>query len=623
MPNIFVSTSDSQLIQEGELPSPVVLNRPYGALLNNELNLDTAIQYVSRSLALSPTENTVFLSHCDGLGQDVVSGTEPTIVGDTSDVFVYDGFFKGSAVVNGPTENLLNTSDSSLVTLNGWTVTGTSGVGAIQRLSADGLTFDNSSSLSVTPGNIVLTSYSFPLTTGPISQSLLLTTLDNLYRLGIVVTWGIQCFKANGSSSGSIVSEADLQKFSGVLKNENAVLPASTTTAKFVVTINYSNSSAKGAFTLKNAMVEASSISHTHTSGVRAKTSVSYPTLVDMSQDVSVIFWAKFTSTSIASQITNIGPAFLKSDAYSLGALHKKISGSAFTLNLQKYEYATTTPTDGTAFTLDSSNLDTYLPCMYRIHNGLCEFVIADTEYALHKSSVSTSDVTGILDLIVGDSLDGRTEPCNFPITEIRVDNEYLQDYEFLVLALARHPFVDSVNSGGSPYTEPNLNILLNPSGQLNLKYWSSYPSSGFTAFNADSVLGSGFNYSGTADATYYVTNRSFAVVALESVTFRSRIGASTEATGQYGVGFLFLDSEGAQISVANSRVAARFGADFDYYSVTVQAPSNAVSAIPYLFLDSGASASWIKWTRNKVEKSTVGTTYTDDSTPAIAVYSD
>lgn len=622
-------------INHGEQTTTSVLNRQLLACMDADARLEESVQYIARSMSLAVTEYTRFLCHCDGEGVDVIGTVRPTLSAMPEDTFKDDGMFYGSAFVQSGCKNLLGdvpNFDSSLRTLNGWVNRSPGAANTNVMVNRRGITITNSAvHADITPGTAMFTTPDVPVKQGRVSFGIEMSTQDNLAYNNIVA--GITATFKNAASKAVNVRtvSTNTNKYRGMLVTEGFTVPTDAVTVVFTVYVDYATKTSKGAVTFKNLMLEQGDLLHTWTSGTRGATSATYEHVVNTAaESFSVLCWNKFNINSAKNHVGPVGPIFLvdSTNTLNIGAVHDAADGGTYRMRLRVIKDGVVTY--GEYITVPQNCFGVYIPAMVRLtklgSSIRVEYVTVDLGLNVYRSTVELPEfaLPQLMDIRLG--TDGRTtDYYNSPITEVRYDDEWLNDFEFSVIALSRHPFsigdrqfitMDDLRT----YLDGiGINLVKNPDGRLGLYHWRGVPNGNFINIVSDATIGSGFLWNGSATKDAYIESEPIRVVSSNPYVFRAELSSDASAVGSFGIALRFFKSDDTQTGNTEYSICMN-GFGPEYYSIIASAPANASYAKVCMYVMSGFKATRATWSRIKFELGSDPTMFTDDSSPKHAL---
>ena len=736
-------------INNGEYPTPEVLNRPAIGLINNDLILEAASMMLARSGgAQLVTSNTKFLCHFDGSTKDVIGGViaSEEVSGSVSGL-VTDDIFDGAFVAQDASYNLVADNaaiDSSLKTLNGWTLSGTKVSSVTVSSSFTGLTIDNEALKTVyplysdvyAPGDIVLTSQKYSIVgQSSTSASIRLSTKSNLDFLGVSVNFKIKFYTDTEYLSYADASISS-NGFDGLIKLEDVTTPETATKAECVITINYNHLQASdypsvACINLKDFMHCTGIISHTYAQASSDATTLTFENIINGSEDFSIFAWAYFGGNQINNYNLNYGPLFISgtpttgtrsytvttpavvgdtvtieavefscvasgatgaqfnvgvdnnetaanikaaleintsiADDYTITinnnviTLTEKISGTYHTpaeatctgtLVIFNGTAATSSPNTvgirhlvadkgtgkftasvsetviGSKLTIPESDYNTYRPIMLRKKTtnnvATVDLLILCSDLTLLKSTITDIILnSSYYSIVVGKDPNDTITPSYFNggISELRYDAEWLNDAQFTMMALNELPFSLGYESEDLSWFKPNVNLIKNPDGKLGKNFWSDTPEN-FTALVEDVNVGSGFYWHNTSVTTADI--KSVPVLLGENIplTYSAKVKTNADTTGIVGIKLNFYSDVAGTTYIGYASSQAAIGGQETTYTVKATTPTGTQSVRAIMYVASSTSSS-ITWTKLKLERDSVATKFTDDYTPAYAVYAE
>lgn len=736
-------------INNGEYPTPEVLNRPAIGLINNDLILEAASMMLARSGgAQLVTGNTKFLCHFDGTTRDVIGGVVSSgeVSGPVTGITA-DDIFDGAFVAQDASYNLVADNaaiDSSLKTLNGWTLSGTKVSSVTVSSSFNGLTIDNEALKTVyplysdvyAPGDIILTSQKYSVAgQSTTSASIRLSTKSNLEFLGVSVNFRIKFYTDTEYLSYADTS-LSTNSFDGMLKLENVVTPETATKAECVITISYSHLQSSdypsvANISLKDFMHCTGIICRTYAQGSSDAASLTFENVINGSDDFSIFTWAYFNGNQINNYNLNYGPLFVVgtpttgsrsytvstpavvgdtvtienidfvcvesgatgaqfnvgvdnnetaanikaaleinasiADDYTVTVdnnvitLTEKVSGTYHTpeeatytgtLVISNGTAATSSPNTvgirhlvedkgtgrftpsvsetiiGSKIVLPEIDYNTYRPVMLRkrtVNNlAIIDLLVLCSDLSLLKATLTDVVLnSSYYSIVVGKDPNETITPSYFNggISELRYDAEWLNDAQFTMMALNELPFSLGYEAEDLSWFKPNVNLIKNPDGKLGKNFWSDLPEN-FTSVVEDSEIGSGFSWHNASVTTADI--KSIPVLLGENVqlTYSAKVKTNADTTGIVGIKLNFYSDVAGTTYIGYASSQAAIGGQETTYTVKATTPTGTQSVRAIMYVASSTSSS-ITWTKLKLERDSVATKFTDEYTPAYAVYAE
>ena len=292
-----------------------------------------------------------------------------------------------------------------------------------------------------------------------------------------------------------------------------------------------------------------------------------------------------------------------------------------------KFTVAESTSVYGTKLTIPEADYNKYLPVMLRrktVNNlAIVDILVLCSDGTLLKANLGNITLnSSYYSIIVGKDPNETITPSYFNggITELRYDEEWLNDAQFTMMALNEQPFNTGYESVDLAWYKPNANLIKNPEGKLGLNFWEDAPTN-FDAIVEDVDIGSGFKWFDTSAATSDVKSAPVTASAGTPFTLSSTITASADATGQVGIKLSFYSDLAGTTYIGCASAQAGVGSTSDCV-VKAVTPSEVRSVRAIMYIAS-ATATSVKWSKLKLEKGSTSTKFTDDYTPAYAVYAE
>lgn len=639
------ATYNAIAIQEGQYPTPEVLNRPSLGLLNNDLILEQAINMVSRSGgSYLITDNTKFLSHFNDTTKDSIGGimVEDEALGTVPTTLIKDNVFEGAFFGQDSSKNLLSNNASiasSLATLDGWTISSTNNkINTVTVLATSaGLTLDNSALLDsyplgnavYAPGSISCTSQKYSIEAASASSiTVQMSTTDNLAYRDIVVDINVLFYDGADALLDTGTVSLSPVTYNGLITLEGITVPVGATQAAAEIVVNYNALQAStypsvATITFKNFMHSSTSTKKAYVATTLGAAYLEYKEVINAASDFSVFCWANVSKIQLDTYSKNFGPLFLvASDGYGSGSIgFRHLSSDAGIYSF----LASSTATAGSKFTVSVNDLGTYRPILIRkrVVNSAVEVqaLMLGVDGALYKSTLTPSDFLATkMNIVIGKDPDqSGLSYFNGGVTELRYDAEWLNDAQFTVLALNTRPFRVGNESADDTWTKPNPNLIKNPEGKLGTYYWANTPAE-FDSLVEDPEFGCGFTWTSGSSTTYDITSTKIPIAGGLPIVFSGTIEAAADSTGTIGLKVSYYNSE--NVYLGYSSVAAYAGGEAQRYTIKATTPSTTAYAHAIIWL-AGATSSRVVWTKLKLEQSTYPTIFTDDFTPAYAVYAE
>lgn len=647
VPVIAETNYDDIKILEGEGAHTDNFNRSVVDSINRDHALESALTYLARSSSLFVTANSRFLSHCEGQGIDVIKFIAPQLTTEPKDIFLPDGTFIGAAWPQRAVVNLMSNgnSDSTLTTTSGWKITNPSDIGATIISSTE--TFTTVSTLNasdaIKPGEVVLESAIIPLTgvdasyMNKVSGGLTVVTDSNMVTTATEVIYLFNLLNSSGAIIGTHTETLVRAEYNGVLGVENIDVPAAATHFQIQIVIKFNEDYSRAAFTFSNVMVQAGGLLGPYTQTQRNQCTCEYSRVLDPGLygdgHASVMCWSIFKEYSLATHAGPIGPVFMRFGATTIGGVHRANDGT--NLKFQLYINESGTVTYGPAFTVPQKYLGEYLLSTIRIRPNeedtakyIVEFsMIAGPETFKSQSIINANLIAGKGDIILGTDYKA-TDFFNGPVTEVRYDAEWVNDSELYIIALAKKPYsfkksndlgaADAGESVLDTLDKVGVNLILNPTGRLAFVGWSGYPATQFTVSHNDVYAGNCFMWVGNATSAYNIVSDMVPVKASTLYTLRAVMFTEQGSSGDAGVGIIWYDKDGEEISQAKINVTHIYQPK--YSTVSSVAPANAVYASAFMYVTNTLRTTKMTWSRIKFEMGDA-TQFTDDSGAGYALY--
>lgn len=636
---------DATKVIAGEGATTENFNRTLISSINADAALESALTYLARSSSLYTTNNTKFLSHCEGKGIDVINAVAPILTTQPEDVFLPDNTFIGAAWPQRAVTNMMSygSTDSSMKTQTGWSITIPEGTGvSIISTSDDYTQVSNLNKADdIIPGDVVLSTAVVPITDAgaeslnKISGGFTFITTYNMMSTGTELIYTFDML----NDSGAVVKTQDVSlirgEYNGVVGLENIDIPQGATKFQIYIRIKFKNSDSRASFTLKNVMVQTGGILSPYTAVQRQQCTVRYNNISNPDNgDITAMCWCTFKPYTLATHAGPIGPLFVAMPDIKIGGVHRAKDGYTLTLCLYishtdggEVEY-------GPEFTIPDEYQDNYLLSAVRIRpseetagKSIVEFAVCAGPTIYKSELLIDSTLIKQGDFILGTDF-GATDFFNGPVTEVRYDTEWINDTELYIISLAKKAFSfkksndlgasDAGDSIQDTLDKVGVNLILNPTGRLAFIGWNNYPENYFSVIHNDAYAGNAFLWVGNADNDYQIISNQMNVKASNVYTMRAVMYSDQNSAGEAGIGVTWYTQEGTEIST--SKINMTHIAPPKYYSLSVVAPSNAVSASVFMYVTKTLETTRLTWSRLKFEMGDA-TQFTDDSGAGYALY--
>lgn len=676
-------------IVDGMEAKPSVFNTSIMDAINRDISLENALTYLARCAALYTTNNTTFLSHCEGDGIDVVGFKPPYMKGSqASDIFVKDSTFLGAAYPQGRVENMIRPEQYSAVDStyphvdgHGWSYTLSDNWELEKNIIAKVDTLDNKLFTLVTtrgitapqilPGFITFKTNKLSLSAGGgtytpsvFSAGIKVKTSDNMVEKATAVEFRLTMLPSAGTdtppSDDCIIIKKieNLASFDGVIKMENITVPEgirTQTAPVFIAEITFSflDSGSEASFQVSQLMVQEGGVLSPWVVDSRDVTYCEYQKVLDISDNksASVIFWCKTQDFVLRkmSSTESITPLFVSfNDNVSFGGIHLGDDGENLVMRLAINNNGEMSYSPS-YITVPSSYINKYILCCIRMTPKddtyyTVEFAVAveDKVYPVSmdiERSVIEQNVKGTLVVGCDKPLDATFEQHCISyegyVTEIRIDNEWVNDMELYLMNLGHKPFSYKQSTDSQITTEEKttteiidsagINLIQNPTGRYALICWNGFEDvSGFTVMHNNVNLGNCFYYTGTAASNVIVYSDIIPVTPNSIYSLRGVMLATPGGTGEIGIGLRWLkDGEvfnPAASMVNDTQLLTTFTGKATYYSTQKASLTDTRYAVVYMFVKAGSSTAGIGWAKMKLEKGQP-TFFTDDSGANYGVY--
>lgn len=642
-PVITATDYDKIKIKSGEAATTENFNRSVVDSINRDIKMEAAMTYMARSSSLFTTNNTRFLSHCEGQGIDVIGLQAPELTTKPEDVFLDDSTFIGAAWPQRAATNMMSygSADSALKTLTGWTVNVTDGLKANVTAAAE--TYLQVSTMDIyddiVPGDVTITSPVIPLTgienaLNKVSGGFTLTTSSNMVSTATEVQYR---FKILASDQVTQVASHDTSiikgSYDGVVGIENIDVPSSGKYFQVQMTVRFKNSDSRALFTFKNVMVQAGGILSPYTTTTRQQCTCEYKNIIQPSLgNISLLNWSIYKPYSLATHAGPIGPAFISMGNVKIGGVHRSKDGTNLVFSLYIYDDGNVTYSD--EFTVPNQYLGEYLLNCLRIRpqeenpeKSIVEYaIIAGPEIYSAQLLIDTSKVTKG-DIILGtDRI--NADYFNGPVTEVRYDQEWINDIELYIISLAKKAFsfkksndlgaADAGESVQDVLDKVGVNLILNPTARLAYIGWNDYNKEFFSPVHNDTYAGNCFLWVGTPAEESRVYSDTIGIKPSQLYTFRAVMYSQEGSSGEAGIGITWYNTEGAEISTTKTNITHVYQPK--YVSTAAVAPADAVSAKVFMYAMPNLNTLRLTWSKLKFEMGDA-TLFSDDSGAGYALY--
>lgn len=677
-------------ILDGAEAKPDTFNISIMDSINRDISLENALTYMARCASFYTSNNTKFLSHCEGSGTDIVSYKNPQLIGTVlaSDLFVEDPVFLGAAYPQGHVENIIRSTsvvDSRLPRKNtgGWHMNiPEEDIGkyvSIAEYIDDGditntylkVSTSDVSTPTVTPITVTLTSDKVPLSNmqgiipSQISTGIHIKTNDNMYVGNFSVKYTINLYASpqatspvqDGTRTVILSNKSSYNNTIDIIGYDMPEEMRATNNPYFnvEVEVKFESESKTASVQLSRIMVQEGGALSPYTRNVREETYCQYNNVIPGDVDeYTVLYWSMFKRYSTLIMSTDeIGPVFLHFNNATLGCVHRRdVIGGSFNLclalnNNGEISYSPIIDLPETCY-------DSYILSAIRVrkindltHDYEAELAItlADKVYTT-KILIPTNTFIGNGNIVLGTDkpLDTMFETYagffNGPITEVRYDEEWLNDLELYILNLAKKPFSYKQSTDSQITTEEKtptevidsagINLLQNPTGRFGLLNWNNSDresAPGFTVSHYDAALGNCFKYaSGASPVASNIIVYSDPITVLPNTLYslRSVMMLSQDAEGDVGIAVRWLP-EGTDFNLSSDMsddviIKAHYTAKPTYYAAQRVSPDTAAKAVVYMFALAGAKNVSMGWSKIKLEQGQP-TFFTDDSGANYGVY--
>ena len=630
-------------IHEGEGAHTDNFNRSVVDSINRDTALESALTYLARSSSLFVTANTRFISHCEGQGVDLIKSVAPVLTTSAEDMFLADNTFIGAAWPQRAATNMMMYGEinSKLTSRMGWTVNNPAEIGATIISSQDGYTVVSTlhNTNDITPGDITFTSLIIPITVdgtntlNKISAGLTMITNNNMQSTNTEFTFTFRMLNSANTVVATKSTSVKAAQYNGVVGIENMDIPATATKFQVVLQISFDAKDSYAEFTLKNVMVQAGGILAPYTETTRQQCTCEYRKVIDPSQgNITAMCWSIFKPYSLATHAGPIGPLFIKMNNMTIGGVHRAKDGERLVFALYINENGRATY--GNEIVIPGSYLGSYMLSAIRIRpteedasKSFVELsVVAGEEVYKSQLVIDTVKITSG-DLILGTDHLGA-DFFNGPVSEVRYDTEWINDMELYIIALAKKAFsykrsndlgpADSGETIRETLDKIGVNLILNPSAKLAFVGWHDYPESNFTISHNDTYAGNCFVWVGNSTAKHVINSEPMPIKPNNLYTMRAIMFSEERSSGDAGIGIAWYDGDDNKLSEYSVNIAHVFMPK--YYEVASVAPSEAVTARVFMYVNNDVKSTRLTWSRLKFEMGDA-TQFTDDSGAGYALY--
>ena len=683
-------------VHVGEGAYTDTFNRGIVDSINRDAALETALKYIARSTSLYTTPNTIFYVPCDNNGIDVVSGSSCTLnIGSPADMFIADDEFDYAAWPFSATTNILvNTGiDSTLRSNAGWNIIrNDADLGAL-------VVFDATSGLIVStnsrhgdapkPGpdgyEVHVRSIERQISDlnfrneaqKSISASVHIKTYEDMRECETEVIFAMRLKDQYGQSLGSYNSRSLKYKnsYDGIIKLENIAIPDEAVSFSLEVRVVFNNGVAKQCFYITDVMCQVGTVVLPYTKAARSSIYASYNNITELKQNkpkrLTLTAWCKFGTYTVSNAASEVGPLFIETSNRSIGIVHPYADRTKFTLrayytyNGQKFY--------GDTVELPKEALDKYILVAIRLRPNDDPSVYLDTDVntryiievaAVYEDKVYTSTLPieycpfistfyDKLSVVLGvdkSSSDTmyRTDFFDNAITQIRMDDEWINNLELYVLSLS-HKNGRYVNKDVETRVEElaptSTNLLSNPTGHAGFRYWSvwlkisatqynkyadpsnadlptkatmsDYCNTGYDVLFNDQFAGDCFMYSGEATYDELLVSDPIAVSrdTLYSISLKF-VDYANSTSYERGIRvnwYKTVDGVETLIEQGSRVMPLPYTGFINTYSESLTSPEDALYARIVLYVKAGSKVSKTIWKDIKFEQGDV-TAYTDDT---------
>lgn len=683
-------------IMDGSEAKPDIFNVGIMDSINRDVSLENALTYMARCGTLYTSSNTKFLSHCEGEGKDII-GNIPVVTSllDRTNLFVTDDTFLGAAYPTGHVENIIQekTETQGVVDSrfprktpgNGWTYTLGGGLveGTTVLISEVGgqspyllLTTNTGSATPPAAGAVYFKTEKIPLripstnlVPSKFSIGINMSTEDNMADTETSVLFRIKIFEGNASETTPIKTVekeiSNYASYNGVIDITSIDGYENLYNPYFTVEIDTNFLSTTTFCTIRLSKLMAQDGEHVspYTVNTRDGSYGQYNNIVDLTalQDATVVCWAHFDKYSIQNLsekgITPISINWDKSLSISLAHLNADGINNA-NLRLVINDFGIETISEE-VIEIPEAYFDSYLFTALRFHpvqKNNNDGKDPEFYYRIEGAVALNNKVQSVSlevpasyfanskgAIIIGHDvpLDAELLPAkldffNGKVSEIRYDEEWLNNLELYIMSLGKKAFSyrQSTDSQVTTHTPTpteildaaGINLIQNPTGRYGFIHWNNFDISGLDVSHTNSRLGNSFTYYGSPSTDVILYSEQILVSTNTMYTFRAVMCSGADNTGDVGIGIRWLkqnetfdknqpiDQDTRAQVVHNGKVA--------YYKIQEVSPTNAVTCVVYMYVKAESEIGGIGmgWSKLKLEQGSE-TFFTDDCGADYALY--
>lgn len=633
---------DGIKIKDGEEPTPSTFARPILGLMDSDSRLDQAIQYLNRSTSIMATDKTTFIAHFDKGFDTEITKLNYTVVGQSTDCISNIGKYKGAFSSCNAGPNLLEQAgrtDSSMKSEIGWTYSGNNDARCSFQYSSNGMRINNKLRCG--------SRKACELTVFPLKKVPLVTTMQILYTLfkvrtdadiklsNVDVMLRLDFFNG-GTLVSSILGDKVPEEFSGIVRGSYTI-PAGADSVLPVFVVKFNGESLYIDANIWDLMITADKRASDYCTGSNSGTGVIYHDA--LTRDTYTLFsrvslfWDNDKEfPSKRNIITLTGDTDKELSIQESGKLLKLVLYDKTT----KLVVLESEPIKIIEKFSDKESPQEFFSCGVRKSPELgTQMFAVFPNRPVQVVSIDLAEYDVVFSNIALGAYREDISNLFGHLTELRHDNEWLNDQQLMVASISDLPFYSKEIS--SLTTENiydildsiSVNILKNPDGRLNQYHWSGFPDT--TIFsNAVSVpkIGSGWKWTGgRADKRYVILSEDYKINSSQDVRFRAKVMASPSGVGKYGIGFLFKDGLGGNVVPGDGSVNGEFlvygkhGRELEYIGVRAFPPDGATHVQAFMVIENDLTSDLVYWSKLKLEQGEVFSMFTDDSSPKHALY--
>ena len=634
---------DEVKIRNGEDATPNNINRALVATLEGDVKLSEAMAFTDRSIALTCTPNTLLIANfIDSLDTKINAATFTT-TGDTKFAVRNPYQYRGAFWSFKATANLINTmanTDSSLMSLNGWSTGGNTIGRCTFRAEQEGLRIRNyirGGSSAAGDTTVVTTNFIdvTGLTQRYVSCGLTLQPMSPFEANGVSFAFGFEEYDSTNLLIKTTTIMIDKVSVNTMPRLENQAFHTDTVKIRPVFKLHFNEAGACIDLRVKDFciynMPYIGGYSDTNSNGC----SVSYTNVFDTHDSTqSVISRVNLNESYILNMGAETANVLtlqqeITGDLLSIvitnGKLRFRYTDHEFNVIEETPEY-TLKAADLGYFSIAGIRYGDRLEAYFVDGNGEVHIFLLSDHLALHNARFN---------VVLGNFHDSFV-PLNSPITDLRIDKEWFNDEQIKVVYLSTQPFADYKETALTStdirdiIDGVNVNLLPNPDGRLFLNHWTNFPlNSGipdetkFTNLHNDPFIGTGFIWKGGAAQTVKEIFSEFISIKNDDYTLlRGKVDSISGTVGVFGLGVSFYRSALATDKIGNTEyVYAEPGTALRYYALKLVTPLEATHARVSMFIGPDVVSNRITWSRMKLEQGSDFTVFEDSGSRKYALY--